>query len=581
MSSSQLDDQQYSLLTVNPSLQHDQRRPEHTNRSQTNVKFQFITILVLFSFTAAWVGLTQQSEQQPRLQSMVHVQVHVPVQLPVHVRQSGLDRDNLKSQCKEFYFSQQLDNFNSHKAGTKGQDQYMQRYFVCDQYWTNTKTDTDTDTNVKTTSKPIFFYVGNEANVELYLNQTGLMWENAPAFEAMLVFAEHRYFGQSIPTQTVGSTGSKLNMDYLSSEQALADYANLIRYLKNEQFNCPNSPVIAFGGSYGGMLASWFRMKYPHIIDGAIAGSAPILSFPGENPPIDPTGYDKVITFDASPGAGAAPNCASNIRKAWDVMMTLGSTSQGRTQIQQIFSLCAEIDSLATIKTLMEWIKDAYSSMAMGNYPYASSYLLNGLGMLPAYPVREACEYLKDDFQNSNTLLSGLSQSISIFYNATGNKQCYDLGQAPNNASQQDGDFWGYLYCTEMCMPFSSTGISDMFWPETQNWTETTQQCQEQWGVTPRLQWAQTMYGGTKALETASNIVFSNGNYDPWSAYGVLHSYNNPSIVTVMIDGGAHHLDFMFSHPLDPPSVIAARNIELGEISKWIAQSRKNLQMRV
>ena len=32
----------------------------------------------------------------------------------------------------------------------------------------------------------------------------------------------------------------------------------------------------------GGMLATWMRLKYPHILDGAIAGSAPIWTYLGE-----------------------------------------------------------------------------------------------------------------------------------------------------------------------------------------------------------------------------------------------------------------------------------------------------------
>ena len=47
-----------------------------------------------------------------------------------------------------------------------------------------------------------------------------------------------------------------------TTAQAIADYVALVGHLK-QRYTAPHSPVVAFGGSYGGMLAGWARVVAP------------------------------------------------------------------------------------------------------------------------------------------------------------------------------------------------------------------------------------------------------------------------------------------------------------------------------
>ena len=87
-----------------------------------------------------------------------------------------------------------------------------------------------------------------------------------------------------------------------------------------------------------------------------------------------------------------------------------------------------------------------------------------------------------------------------------------------------------------------------------------------------------------------SNIVFSNGLLDPWSAGGVYKHQEVPKedweifssdqalvqnitkndIVALVIPYGGHHTDLMYSSIQDPNCVTQARNIEEQYIAKWI-----------
>ncbi|RHY20010.1 hypothetical protein DYB37_003710 [Aphanomyces astaci] len=460
---------------------------------------------------------------------------------------------DLRQNCTEAYITQPLNQFGATGAT------YDERYFVCAAEWTQ--------------GGPIFFYTGNEANVELYLNHTGIMWENAAEFGAMLVFAEHRYFGLSIPDDALK------RMEYLSSEQALADYAVLLGEIKNA-YNASSSAVVAFGGSYGGMLATWFRQKYPHVVDGTIAGSAPVLAFEGQSPAADTGSFSRIVTFDATPAAGAAANCVPNIKSVWGKIAAAARTAAGRDTLARAFGFCESFATESAALGLVDWIQGAFAFMAMGNYPYPSSYLMNGVSVMPAYPVRVACAHLADLHDDDDVaLFHAVKLSVGVFYNTTFDKRCYTFGQ-PSNESQHDNDFWDYLSCSEMYMPMDQGGgANDFYMANVHNISASNASCLAEWNVPLRPTWAHTVYGGRAGLEATSNIVFTNGNYDPWSGTGVLTSVSE-SVVALHVDGGAHHLDFMFSHPLDTQSVKDVRNEQKKHMAKWIDQAATKRRQR-
>jgi lysosomal Pro-X carboxypeptidase len=160
---------------------------------------------------------------------------------------------------------------------------------------------------------PIYFYTGNEGHIEVFAENTGFVWELVKDIPGSLVFCEHRFYGKSMPFENQNvSYKSPEHLGYLTSEQALADFADLIRFINPKNVR----PVIVMGGSYGGMLSAWFRAKYPHLVAGALAASAPVLQFSGETP---------CDTFDMILSSvfrnALTDSCYFNIKNSWDVLL--------------------------------------------------------------------------------------------------------------------------------------------------------------------------------------------------------------------------------------------------------------------
>ena len=116
----------------------------------------------------------------------------------------------------------------------------------------------------------------------------------------------------------------------------MMDFVELLKDLKKEP-GYEKSAVIAFGGSYGGMLAAWMRLKYPHVIQGAIAASAPVYFFPGY---INPYAYTYVATqsyFNSSKNEGA---CTNYIREGFKQLNISSHNPERFAKIKEITNTC-------------------------------------------------------------------------------------------------------------------------------------------------------------------------------------------------------------------------------------------------
>lgn len=192
--------------------------------------------------------------------------------------------------------------------------------------------------------------------------------------------------------------------------------------------------------------ASWLRLKYPHIVHGAIAASAPVLALEGlRNPTPDPESFAEAVTKAAGPDGGAPEECSQNVRRAFAAILSperkgsntvseinsdtdseinsdmdseigsmMGSNMISKRNLNLKLSEREEVAGINDVARLLRvcpgdrpqslvdlawWARSAFDYLSMGNFPYASGYILNsaeGGVELPPWPLRVACSHLAD-----------------------------------------------------------------------------------------------------------------------------------------------------------------------------------------
>ncbi|XP_048258219.1 putative serine protease K12H4.7 [Haliotis rufescens] len=419
------------------------------------------------------------------------------------------------STVTERWFQQKLDHFS-----VTDNRQWKQRYYINDKF--------------HKPGGPAFLYIGPELALPAIYAEEGAWLEYAETYHAIGFALEHRYYGQSRPTADL----STANLRYLSIDQVLEDLASFI-VATNKEHNFKDIKWITFGASYGGLVSTWMRLKFPHLVTGAVAHSAP-LAMPTFSP-------------DYLVGAGESlrkvPGCYETVSAAFDEVRENLKTDTGMKNLQSLFRVCDfDPTNKLDVENLMMDLVAPFVSTIQFNNVHAGSLML-----IPDHSISSMCKVLTDT--RTGPPLLRFADFARIYYqNYTAQKdQCRNTTFASlvNTGSYinytNDNAFsvrqWRYQECTQMGLFVTTTSdrqplgnaVGENYYYKL---------CEGLFGpafneslVKRGHDYVLMNYGGLGIRVT--NIIYTQGMNDPWTKYGFTKN-PNPRAYAVVIKGVGH-----------------------------------------
>lgn len=354
----------------------------------------------------------------------------------------------------------------------------------------------------------------------------------AKKLKGHLVALEHRYYGESLPTNRL----TPYALRFLNLDSAINDLASFQRYMMNERGM--KGKWVAFGGSYAGTLAAFYREKHPELVEGALASSAPVYM------------KNEFSEYDAHVAKVInQTNCGDLVRRAVKEIEEKMSTPEGAAQVKKVFKssdlkndgdfLYVVADMLAAAvqygrdKMFCQTLAD--NSDLVEGYAAAGLSVLTAMGAKPfdiSLAVAERIEVTPDD--NMRQWMWQSCREFGWFQVANGN------GNETSRSSKID-----LPYHNEVCKrlynkPMGKDGALNNKW-----------------------------YYPLFSTD-ASRIIFTNGTNDPWLTLSVVDGNRdlNPAFDLFMLEGSAHCNDLTLATKL--PSVSRAHAAMEQIIGTWV-----------
>ncbi|XP_067306163.1 thymus-specific serine protease [Pseudorasbora parva] len=434
----------------------------------------------------------------------------------------------------------------------KNDKTFPQKFFVNDVYWQHS-------------DGPVFLYIGGEGPLSRFSVLFGHHVEMAERLGALLVSLEHRFYGQSINPDGLETE----NLRDLSSQQALADLAAFHHYISQRFGLSQRNTWISFGGSYAGALSAWLRGKFPHLIYGAVASSAPVQG------QLDFSSYNRVVAYSLmNEAVGGSKRCVEEVKgvfAAVEAALLMGN----ETEVGKDFG-CCETPLKPEDKTeLLQSLADIF----MGTVQY------NEEGV--AFTIAELCNVMTNKSEAYEQKEEAYDRLVKIvaMYRTREKVPCLDVSrenlvlELSNTKAASSYRPWFYQTCTEF--GFYQT-CEDTRCPFSRMLTlqSQTELCSRLFGISQdslpvRIDFTNQYYGGNQPQ--TQRVLYVNGNIDPWSALSVV--WNDTMVEddrVILIDGTAHCMDMNVDKSVDKPALHQARKEIERRVSMWLKRAAQH-----
>ncbi|XP_050303466.1 putative serine protease K12H4.7 [Anthonomus grandis grandis] len=453
----------------------------------------------------------------------------------------------------DLYFEQKLDHFSPINTQT-----WMQRYHMNREFFN------------ETTKEHVFILLGGEWEAVVEWVSYGAWIDTAKQYRALLIYLEHRYYGVSQPFNNLSTE----NLQFLNIHQALEDTIHFINGI-NKELNLPsNVKWVAFGGSYAGTMAAWIRKKYPHVVAGAMASSAPLKAV------LDFHGYHQTVRESLETHSY---NCTSNIRTAYvqleqEIALCFSGNSTVCRRINEMFQLCPGIEfSQRNDKDLAQ----LFLSLTSTNF----DYIVQNNGML-RLSINDVCNVMVNE--TFGTELQRLSALNSLVITTLFGGGC--LGHSYSSYLQYLSDTtivaanmmrqWIYQTCTEYGF-FQTSNQEDPIFGTRFNVSYFIDLCTDLFGtqfdkalINLGIEATNFRYGATNIA--TSNIVHFHGTIDPWYSLGKLNTTQDVNDSVIIVEGVSHCVNMQAPSANDPPALTAAREEIDRLIGLWLGVTSSN-----